>query len=170
MTFREKSSTNQLLITVTSCKSHPRLTDPFPAARNWTQIHIREAAAFRPNPGVENSNDYVRTVVRFRPETTLVSEAEKLRGASGVKLTATILEDSKHGGVLGDGIDLILGKQSREAMENCVINVKDASWFGKLGGVPVIVGGENRRLGFRINTKDEGLGRARSGKSGSLGD
>ncbi|KAF7801621.1 uncharacterized protein G2W53_040732 [Senna tora] len=76
----------------------------------------------------------------------LVSEPEELRGASGVKLTATVLEDGEDRRVLADGIGFILGEQSREAMEDSVVHVEDAGWFGELGGVPVVVGGENRSV------------------------
>lgn len=83
-----------------------------------------------------------------------------------MKLTATVLGDGKDGRVLSDGIELLRSEGSREAVENSVINMKDVSGLSELGGVPVIMGGENRRFGVRMNPKDEGPGRVRSRRDG----
>lgn len=44
-------------------------------------------------------------------------------------------------------------------MENGVVHVENSEWIGELGGVPVVVGGENGRLGVRIHSEDVGLDR-----------
>ncbi|KAJ1411682.1 hypothetical protein SESBI_20999 [Sesbania bispinosa] len=86
--------------------------------------------------------------------------AKELRGASGVKLAAMILEDGEDGGVLAEGSNLLLGEKRREAVENGVVEMEDTGWFGELRGVPVVVSGEDGRLGFRINPEDEGFGKS----------
>lgn len=85
-----------------------------------------------------------------------------------MKVPTTILKDSEHRGVVAYGIQLLLREQSREAMENGVVDVEDASGLGELGGVPVVVGGENGGLGLGIDAEDEGLGRVCRGKGRTL--
>lgn len=164
MTFGEEAGANQLPVAVARGKMHPRLAKPLPTTGNRTQVGIGEAAAFGPNASVKNSDDDVRAVIGFRPETTLVSEADKLRGTGGVELTASVLEDGEYGWVLCYGIKLLGGEGGREAVENCVVDMKDASGVGELGGVPVIVGGEDRGFGTGMNPKDEGIGSVGSGE------
>ncbi|KAF7810788.1 hypothetical protein G2W53_031764 [Senna tora] len=70
--------------------------------------------------------------------------------------------------MVGNGRSLVLREKSREAMEDIVVNMKNASGFGELGGVPVVVGRENGRLGIGMDSEDEGLGRGGSGKTDTL--
>lgn len=63
-----------------------------------------------------------------------------------MKRTATVLEDGEHGGVLAERSNLLVGEHSREAMENGVVEMEDASGFSELRCVPVVVGREDRRL------------------------
>lgn len=158
VTLGEESSTDQLPVTVTSRESGPTLAGPFPPSRDWAQVQIGKTPALRPNPRVEDSDDNVGAVVGFGPETTLVSEAEKLRGAGGVKRTATVLEDGEHGGVLAERGNLLVGEHSREALENGVVEMEDASGFSELRCVPVVVGREDRGLGLVINPENECFG------------
>lgn len=82
-----------------------------------------------------------------------------------MKLSATVLENSKNRRVFGNRGNLFLSKNRREAMEDSVINMKDAVGFGELRSVPVVVGGENGRLGFRIYSQDKGFRILISGKN-----
>lgn len=74
-----------------------------------------------------------------------------------MELTAAVLEDGEHGGVAAEGSNLLVGEQRGEAMENGVVEMEDAGWLGELSGVPVVVGGEDGRLGFMIDPEDERL-------------
>ena len=49
-------------------------------------------------------------------------------------------------------------------MEDGVVRVEDPGRVGELGRVPVVMGGENRRLGLRVHSDDEGLDRLIGGK------
>jgi len=141
--FREESGTDQFPVTVTGRESHAAFANPFPAFRNGAQVGVAEAAALRPDSSVEHSDDNVGSVVSFGPQATLVSEANKLRGASGVKVAAAVLEDGEDGGVLAERSDLLVGENCGEAVENGVVEMEDAGWVCELGGVPVVVCGEN---------------------------
>lgn len=95
MAFGEESRTDEFAVTVFGGKSDTGFACTFPAARNGTEVKVGEATTLRPYAGVEDSDDDVRTVVGLRPEAALVAEAKELRGASGVKLTAAVLEDGE---------------------------------------------------------------------------
>lgn len=87
-----------------------------------------------------------------------------------MKGTATILEDGEHGGVVGNGRNSVLRKMRGKPMEHILVNMKNAGGFGKLRGIPVVVSRKNGGLGFRIDSKDEGFGRLRSGKNETGGE
>ncbi|KAF1899313.1 hypothetical protein Lal_00019441 [Lupinus albus] len=93
----------------------------FNAARNGAEIRIGEATSLRPDAGVKNSDDDVRTVVRFGPETSLVTKAEKLRRASGVQVAATVLKDCEYRRMVAYRSKLLFCEVCREAMENGVV-------------------------------------------------
>lgn len=42
-------------------------------------------------------------------------------------------------------------------MKNGVVYMEDLDWVGELGGVPVVVSGEDGRLGVAVDTEDEGF-------------
>jgi len=159
VTFGEEARTNQLPVTVIGRKSYTCLATPFPACRNGAEVGITEARALRPDSGVEDSDDDVGSVVRLGPESALISEANELRRARGVKVAAAVLEDSEDGGVVGERRDLLVAEQCGEAVENGVVEVDNASWVDELGGVPVVVCGENGGFGMGIDSEDECFGR-----------
>lgn len=88
----EEPSSDQLPVAVTFREFHSGFANPSPASGNRTEMLIREAPAFWPDSGVEDSDDNVGAVVRFGPEPALVSEPQKLRGASGVEVSALVLD------------------------------------------------------------------------------
>lgn len=49
-------------------------------------------------------------------------------------------------------------------MEHGVVRVEDSGRVGELGRVPVVMGGENSRLGLRVHPDDESLDRLIGGK------
>lgn len=94
MTFGEEPRTDQLSVTVVRRKSYTSVTTPFPAVRNGAEVGIAEAPAFRPDSCVEDSDDDVGSIVSLGPQTAVVSEANELRRARGVKVATAVLEDS----------------------------------------------------------------------------
>lgn len=55
-------------------------------------------------------------------------------------------------------------KSSGEAVENGVVCVEYLDWTSELGTVPVVVSGENGRLGLRVDTENESFHRLIGGK------
>lgn len=74
-----------------------------------------------------------------------------------MELAALVFKDSKYGGVVAERGDLLWRENCGEAMENSVVCVEYLKRSGELGGVPVVMSGENGRFGLRINTEDEGF-------------
>lgn len=44
-------------------------------------------------------------------------------------------------------------------MKDGVVYMENLRWVGELGGVPVVMGGENRGLRVAVNSENEGLDR-----------
>lgn len=103
MSFGEESSSHNFPIAISGSEFDSRLANPSPPARNRAQIHIGEAPSLRPDSGVHNTDDYIGSIIRFGPETLLVSEAEELRRAGGVEVAAAVLEGGEDGGVPENG-------------------------------------------------------------------
>lgn len=118
------------------------------------KIRVCKASPFGPDSGVKNSGYNVKTIIRIRPKPVLVLQAKELRGASGVKLSAAIFENSKHWRVVTEGSSMGFG----------VIGMEDSSWLSKLRSMPMIMCGENKRNWLRTYTKDEGFNGFISGK------
>ena len=72
----------------------------------------------------------------------LVPNARNLRGMSHVNLSAMVLENSKNKRVLGNR-----GKNCREAMEDSVVNMKDAIGFDEFRSVSISYP-DNTRVGY----------------------
>lgn len=119
--FGEESGADELAVAVFGGESDAGFARAFPAAGNGAEVQIGEAAAFRPDAGVEDSDDDVGAVVGFGPEAALVAEAEELRGARGVELAAAVFEDGEDGRVLAYGRDLVACEHCGEAAENGVV-------------------------------------------------
>lgn len=82
-----------------------------------------------------------------------------------MKLAATVLENIENRRVFAEVGGMIWCNRSRKAMENGVVYMQYVDWVSELGGVPVVVCGENGGLGFKVNTEDEGFERLIGGKS-----
>eukprot|EP00268_Persea_americana_P031544 TRINITY_DN3076_c0_g1_i1.p5 TRINITY_DN3076_c0_g1~~TRINITY_DN3076_c0_g1_i1.p5 ORF type:complete len:105 (+),score=24.42 TRINITY_DN3076_c0_g1_i1:2818-3132(+) len=87
----------------------------------------------------------------------LVAEAEKLWGAGGVEAAAAVFEGGEDGGVAKEGGGVGGGEGGGEAMEDGVIGVEDLRRGSEGRGVPVVVRGENGRLGLSVDSEDVGL-------------
>ena len=103
MAFGEESGADELAVVVFGRETGVGFARAFPAAGNGAEVQIREAAVFRPDAGVEDSDDDVGAVVRFGPEAALVAEAEELRGARGMELAAAVFKDGEDERVLAYG-------------------------------------------------------------------
>nr|GMD05011.1 hypothetical protein TorRG33x02_142890 [Ipomoea batatas] len=106
MALGEKPSSNDFPITILSSELGSRFANPLPTARNGSEIQIRKAPPLRPNSGIEHSNNDIGAIIRVGPETSLVPEAEKLRGPSGMKVPAAVLESGEDGGMAKHGSSL----------------------------------------------------------------
>lgn len=53
---------------------------------------------------------------------------------------------------MGKRRKLLGGEEGGEAVENGVVEMEKASWVDKVGGVPVVVRGENGGFGFGIDS------------------
>ena len=125
MSFGEKASTNQLPVAVFRVELNSSFTNTFPPGRNRTQIDIGEASAFRPDSGIKDTDNDIRSVIGLGPQPALVSESEELRGASGMKVTAAVFEDGEDGRVLAEKGSVVWSDGSGEAVENGVVDVED---------------------------------------------
>lgn len=96
MNFREESCTDKFAVTVFSNESGSGLANSLPASGRRSKIRVCEASPFGLDSGVEDSDYNIRTIIGIRPKPVLVSQAQELRGASGVKLSVAIFENSKH--------------------------------------------------------------------------
>uniref|UniRef100_A0A0A0KFW6 Uncharacterized protein n=1 Tax=Cucumis sativus TaxID=3659 RepID=A0A0A0KFW6_CUCSA len=83
--LREKSSSNQLPVTVRRTKISTRFTLTFPATRNWSKPCIIKALTLRRNPSIQNSNDNLRHGVGFRVKIRILVKPKKLWRTSGMK-------------------------------------------------------------------------------------
>nr|GMD02526.1 hypothetical protein TorRG33x02_142890 [Ipomoea batatas] len=106
MALGEKPSSNDFPITILSSELGSRFANPLPTARNGSEIQIRKAPPLRPNSGIEHSNNDIGAIIRVGPETSLVPEAEKLRGPSSMKVPAAVLESGEDGGMAKHGSSL----------------------------------------------------------------
>ena len=70
---------------------HPPISS-FPPKQNRIEIPIEKAMPLWPDFGIEKTNNDIGAITGIRPETVLVSKAEKLRRPSGVKLASAVLE------------------------------------------------------------------------------
>lgn len=76
-----------------------------------------------------------------------------------MEVSPAIFERGQNRRVLKDVTGLRSSENSREAMEDCVVHVKDVYWVGELGGVPVVVGWEDGRFSKPIDSEDVGFHR-----------
>lgn len=76
-----------------------------------------------------------------------------------MEVSPAIFERGQNRRVLKDVTGLRRSENSREAMEDCVVHVKDVYRVGELGGVPVVVGWEDGRFSKPIDSEDVGFHR-----------
>lgn len=67
--------------------------------------------------------------------------------------------------MLAYGRDLVAREDRGEAVKNGIVHVADGGFLGELGNVPVVVRGEHRGFGLRIDAEDESLRSFISGNS-----
>ncbi|KAI3744853.1 hypothetical protein L1987_57949 [Smallanthus sonchifolius] len=94
MSFGEESSSNYLLITIPNSESHSGQTNAFLTLHNRPEIQIVEAPSLWENSGIKYPDDNIKTVVRFRPQTSIGSLRWSNRSRESVKNGVVNMEDA----------------------------------------------------------------------------
>lgn len=74
-----------------------------------------------------------------------------------MKLTTPVFENSENRWVVTEVICFVGSNHGGETMEDGVVDMEDARFFGELGAVPVVVRRENRRHRTTIDAENESL-------------
>lgn len=65
MSFNEEASSDNLPIAIPGCKLNPGLANTLPSAGNRAEIQIGKTPPLRPNPGIEDAYNDVRSIIRL---------------------------------------------------------------------------------------------------------